>query len=142
MAELTLEEKQEKVKDFRPIDDVFFEVLSENAKVCEEILQTILEDPHLEVADVIVQSSNKTTYHIEKRILETGQVVDDGLHEIFVDTVVDDGTDIAELMACFTQKMVENPKFPEFSREVHRLKTTEGGTSAVCDVMKKYEKFY
>ena len=30
----------------------------------------------------------KTTYHIEKRIRETGQVVDDGLHEIFVNTVV------------------------------------------------------
>ena len=65
----------------------------------------------------------RTIYHIEKRIRETEQVVDDGLHEIFVNTVVDDGTDIAELMACFTQKMVDNPKFPEFSSEVHRLTT-------------------
>ena len=58
---------------------------------------------------------------------------------LFVNTQIDDGTDIAELMSCFKQKNVNNPKFPETSAEVARLKETEGGTSAVCEVMKKYE---
>lgn len=31
------------------------------------------------------------------------------------------------------------PKFPELSKSVRRLKTTERGLGAVCKVMKKYE---
>lgn len=83
---------------------------------------------------------NRTIYHIDKVIRETGDVVDDGLHEIFVNTVIDDGSDIADLMACFMKKEVKNKKFPKLSSEVTRLKTTEGGASAVCEVMQKYEK--
>ena len=63
-----------------------------------------------------------------------------GLHEIFVNTVVDDGTDIAELMSCFTKKEVKNNKFPVLSSEVKRLKETEGGLSTVCEVMQMTKK--
>lgn len=83
---------------------------------------------------------NKTIYHLEKVLKETGEVVDDGLHEIFVNTSIDDGTDIAELMSCFTKKEVKNAKFPALSSEVKRLKETEGGVQVVCEVMQKYEK--
>lgn len=213
---LTAQEKMEKVRDLRPIDDVFFEVLARNSKVCQEILRVILEDDLLVVNDVVVQSDErnlygrsvrldalctlgngvkcnvevqrsnndnhlkrarfnaacitvidsnpgdkfenvlelyivyisefdflkkgKTIYHIDKVLRETGDVVDDGLHEIFVNTVIDDNTDIADLMACFTKKEVSNPKFPELSAEVKRLKETEGGAQAVCEVMQKYER--
>ena len=54
---MTLEEKLEKVKRLRPIDDVFFEVLASDAQVCEEILRVILADDGLIVKDVIVQNS-------------------------------------------------------------------------------------
>jgi hypothetical protein len=213
--ELTAKEKMEKVRDFRPIDDVFFEVLAQNPKVCQEILRVILEDDALTVIDVVVQSDErnlygrsvrldalcvlgngvkcnievqrsdndnhlkrarfnaasitvrdsnpgdrfenvielyivyisefdflkkgKTIYHIDKVLRETGDVVDDGLHEVFVNTVIDDESDIADLMACFTKKEVNNAKFPELSSEVKRLKETEGGAQAVCEVMQKYE---
>ena len=214
--DLTVQEKIDRVKEFRPIDDVFFEVLAENREVCEEILQTILEDKNLRVIDnftqrserniyersvrldalcilgdgtkcnievqrsdndnhlkrarfnassVTVKDSNtgddlnkvidlyivyisefdflsegKTIYHIDKTIRETGTVVDDGLHEIFVNTVVDDNSDIAALISCFTEKQVDNPKFPKLSSEVKRLKTTEGGASAVCEIMERYKE--
>ena len=82
----------------------------------------------------------KTIYHVDKVLRETGTVIDDGLHEIFVNTQIDDGTNIAELMSCFKQKEVNNPKFPETSAEVTRLKETEGCTRAVCEVMEKYEQ--
>ena len=42
--QLTLEQKKRKVQDFRPIDDVFFEVLANDVPFCEELLRTILED--------------------------------------------------------------------------------------------------
>ena len=52
---------------------------------------------------------------------------------------IDDGSDIADLMSCFEKKKVNNKKFPKFSQRVANLKTTEGGATAVCDVMKHYE---
>ena len=64
----------------------------------------------------------------------------DGLHEIFVNTAVNDGTDIAALMSCFLKKDINSEIFPILSNEVRRLKETEGGVQSMCDVMKKYEE--
>ncbi|WP_051671530.1 PD-(D/E)XK nuclease family transposase [Oribacterium sp. P6A1] len=215
MSELTIEEKKAKVKDLRPIDDVFFEVLARNPGVMEEILCTILEDDKLIVKDVIVQSDERnlygrsvrldalcllgngiscnvevqrsdnddhfrrvrfnessitvrdsqsgtdfkeipdvhvvyisefdiigaghTIYHVNKVIAETGQIVDDGTGYVYVNTAIDDGTDISSLMSCFTKKDFNNPKFPKLSKEVSYLKTTEGGLNSMCTVMKYYE---
>lgn len=211
---LTLEQKKERVKDFRPLDDVFFEVLADDRDFCQELLRTVMEDSGLKVCDVIVQSSRRnlygrsvrldalcklgsgdmcnvevqradeddhfrrvryhasvitakesypgarfekicnvhvvyisefdiigkgrTSYHVDSVIRETGTLVDDGLHRIFVNTVNDDGTDTSELMSCFTKTMVDNPKFPVFTRRMHELKEEEGGLDAVCEVMQKY----
>ena len=55
-----------------------------------------------------------TTYHVDKVIRENGVAIDDGLHEIYVNTVVDDGTDIADLINCFVKKEFNNPKFPNY----------------------------
>ena len=208
--------EKQKVQDFRPIDDVFFEVLADDELFCQEILRIILEDEKLIVNDVIVQSSErnlygrsvrldalctlgngekcnievqrsdndnhlkrvrfnaasitmkesqvnenfqdvrevymvyisefdifgkgKTIYHVKNVIQETGDVVDDGLHRIFVNTACDDGTDIADLMSCFTEKQVNNPKFPVFTSRMNRLKNEEGGLNIMCEVMQKYEQ--
>ena len=54
---MTLEEKLEQIREFRPIDDIFFQVLASNPRVCEEMLRVILEDKELTVLEVIPQSS-------------------------------------------------------------------------------------
>lgn len=212
----TIQEKLERVQDFRPIDDVFFEALAQNKEVCQEILRVIMEDKELIVESVITQCSEnnlygrsvrldalctlrngtkcnievqradnddhlkrvrfnassitvkesnpgehfrdilelymvyisefdflkggKTIYHVDKVLRETGKVIDDGLHEIYVNTVIDDGSDISDLMACFMKKEVKNSKFPALSAEVSRLKETEGGAQSVCAVMERYER--
>ena len=59
---MTLEEKIEQVKNFRPIDDTFFEVMADDIGVCQEMLGIILEDEKLIVKDVIVQSSERNLY--------------------------------------------------------------------------------
>lgn len=211
---MTVEEKLERVKDFRLIDDVFFEVFAQDKEACQEILRVILEDTSLIVTDVIVQSSERnifgrsvrldalcimgdgtkcnievqradnddhfrrvrfnassitvrdsepgkhfedildlymvyisendfigdgyTAYHVEKVIRETGKQAADGVHEVYVNTKIKDGTTISELMDCFTDKNLENPNFPETSRRFQELKQTEGGAGAVCDIMEKY----
>ena len=204
-------EKIERIKEFRLIDDVFFEVFASDIPACQEILRVILEDAELIVNDVVVQSSERnlygrsvrldalctlgngslcnieiqradndnhlkrarfnaasitvkesetgtdfekvkdvyivyisekdffkggfTTYHIDKVIRENGVTVDDGLHEIFVNASVNDGSNIAELMQCFTQKNLNNPKFRAVTRRFKELKETEGGLTVMCKLM-------
>ncbi|MDE6064502.1 MAG: hypothetical protein K2G20_07980, partial [Lachnospiraceae bacterium] len=69
---------------------------------------------------------------------ENGKPIDDGLQEVFVNTSVDDGTDIADLMRCFMQQEVHDPRFPKLSSRVIYLKEEEGGVSVMCEVMEKY----
>ena len=92
----------------------------------------------MHISEFDVFGKGKTIYHIEKIISETNTLVDDGLHEIFVNTAINDNSDIAELMSCFIKKEVNSEKFPKLSAEVKKLKTTEGGLNAMCGVMEKY----
>lgn len=78
-----------------------------------------------------------TTYHVDKTIRENGMIVDDGLHEIFVNTVIKDGSRISDLMSCFSSKDVNTVEFPAVTKRFRELKS-EGGASAVCEVMEKY----
>ncbi len=81
-----------------------------------------------------------TAYHIEKTIRETKDIVDDGLHEIFVNTKVNDGSDLAALMECFNQTRVTNEKFPWFKKAIDYLKDTEGGRKSMCKIMDEYSR--
>ena len=78
-----------------------------------------------------------TTYHIDKTIRENGAVVDDGLHEIFVNTIIKDGSRTSDLMDCFTKKEFASKEFPAVTKRFNSLKS-EGGAPAVCEVMEKY----
>lgn len=87
------------------------------------------------ISEFDIFGNGLTTYHIDKTIRENGRTVEDGLHEIYVNTAVNDGSDIANLMECFIQREINNSKFPELSAEVKRLKTTKGGVQSMCKVM-------
>lgn len=148
---MTTEEKIARAKEFRLIDDVFFEVFAEDEEACQEILQVILEDGQLAVLDVVVQSSKRNIYGRSVRLdalctlgdgkkcnIEVQRANDDGLHELYVNTKVKDGSKISDLMDCFMQREVfDNVNFPTTSRRVRELKTTEGGAGAVCDIVQK-----
>lgn len=148
---MTTEEKIARAKEFRLIDDVFFEVFAEDEEACQEILQVILEDGQLAVLDVVVQSSKRNIYGRSVRLdalctlgdgkkcnIEVQRANDDGLHELYVNTKVKDGSKISDLMDCFMQREVfDNVNFPTMSRRVRELKTTEGGAGAVCDIVQK-----
>lgn len=148
---MTTEEKIARAKEFRLIDDVFFEVFTEDEEACQEILQVILEDGQLAVLDVVVQSSKRNIYGRSVRLdalctlgdgkkcnIEVQRANDDGLHELYVNTKVKDGSKISDLMDCFMQREVfDNVNFPATSRRVRELKTTEGGAGAVCDIVQK-----
>ena len=104
-----------------------------------ERFEDILELYIIYISEFDFLKGGLTTYHIDKVIRENGEVVDDGLHEIFVNTAVDDGSSIAGLMSCFTRKEVTNREFPAVTRRFQELKS-EGGAGAVCEIMERYLK--
>ena len=79
----------------------------------------------------------KTIYHVDKVLRETGTVIDDGLHEIFVNIFINDGTDIAEMMSCFMKKDFENSKFPNMTARNRYLKDPKGGMQEMCTIMEE-----
>ena len=77
-------------------------------------------------------------YHIDKVVRETGQVIDDGLTEIFVNTVNYDGSKPARLMKLFTDNdAYSNDEFPITSELKSRLKSSEGGSRAMNEILEK-----
>lgn len=209
----TFGEKYEIIKKLKPMDDIFFEKLVEDAAVCQEILQTILGEPELKVVRVIPQNSirnlqgrsvrldtlcerednsfcnievqksddddhvrrvryqascitanitetgvkfekvpnlcmiyisrfdmfgaGKTMYHVGPYVNETGEIIENGLHEIYVNTQINDGSDVARLMECMEQGEINNAEFPNLSRRVRELKG-EGGTENMCEELENY----
>lgn len=85
-------------------------------------------------------NKGKTIYHCKTTIEETGEAIDNGLREIYVNTAINDGSTIAELMACFLQEQVDNKKFPLLSKRVWYFKNDEGGINTMCKVMEDYAK--
>ena len=77
-------------------------------------------------------------YHIDKVVRETGQVIEDGLTEIFVNTVNYDGSKPARLMKLFTENdAYSNDEFPVTSELKSRLKSSEGGSRTMNEILEK-----
>ena len=82
--------------------------------------------------------SGRPLYHIDKVVRETGQVIEDGLTEIFVNTVNYDGSKPARLMKLFTENdAYSNDEFPITSELKSRLKSSEGGSMAMNEILEK-----
>ena len=77
-------------------------------------------------------------YHIDKVVRETGQVIDDGLTEKFVNTVNYDGSKPARLMKLFTDNdAYSSDEFPITSELKSRLKSSEGGSRTMNEILEK-----
>ena len=77
-------------------------------------------------------------YHIDKVVRETGQVIEDGLTEIFVNTVNNDGSKPARLMKLFTDNdAYSSDEFPITSELKSRLKSSEGGSRTMNEILEK-----
>ena len=84
----------------------------------------------------------QTVYHIERVIKETGTVVENGTYEIYVNTAIDDGTKIAELMQYFKKSVGEHQKFLKLSRRVQYFKESQEGVTTMCELVEEYAKNY
>ena len=87
-----------------------------------------------------VFKKGKTIYHCKTVVQETGQFVENGLTEVYINTVINDGSTIAELMECFMQEQANNEKFPLLSSRVWYYKNEERGLKTMCKIVEDYAK--
>ena len=115
------------------------------------ILTTNITDPgekFQDVPDVCVVfiskfdifNGNHSLYHVDRIIRETGEKVDNGFEEVYVNAKVKDGSDVSELMEVFVNDDAYNNKFPITSSIKRRYKETEEGQSRMCEIMEKNAK--
>jgi predicted transposase/invertase (TIGR01784 family) len=81
---------------------------------------------------------NRTTYHVHRAITETGTRVENGIHEIYINTAIDDGTAISQLMQFFLHSVGDNPLFPKLTKRVHYFKEEQKGVAAMTNVFEEY----
>lgn len=114
-------------------------ITSNNTKAGSNFLQ-VPNVTMIYISAFDVFGNGKTIYHCATVCEETDEVVDNGLREIYVNTAINDGSTIAELMDCFKQTNVNNKKFPMLSQKVWYFKNDEGGVNTMCKVMEDYAK--
>lgn len=92
------------------------------------------------ISNFDVFEKNKTIYHVDRILRETGDIVDNGFHEVYVNAQVDDNTEISELMKLFKSSGSEgNEKFPRISRAIKHFKTGKG-RNIMCKAVEEYAK--
>lgn len=84
----------------------------------------------------------KTVYHIDRMVRETGEITDNGLQEIYVNTKIDDGSDIAKLMKIYKeQREFDFEKFPKTSkRKMQFIGNEKGEKRDMCEIVDNYAK--
>ena len=79
----------------------------------------------------------RTVYLVEKHFKDTDILYDDGLHIVYVNAAIDDGSKIADMMQYFKTSDPNDMEHGELSKRVHYLKRAEGGFSEMCEVSEK-----
>lgn len=80
---------------------------------------------------------NFPLYHVDRRVRETGTVVNNRFEEVYVNTEIKNNSDVSELMEVFVKDDIYNSKFPKTSDGKRRYKETEGGLNAMCEIMER-----
>ena len=81
----------------------------------------------LYVSNFDMFKKGQTIYHIRKSVIETDQTIDDGTLEIYANTVINDGSTIAEYLQLLKETSIDNPNFPHLTGGVKYLKNEERG---------------
>lgn len=82
----------------------------------------------------------KTIYHVRRMLEETGDMVDNGFHEVYVNAKADDKSDIAELMKIFKSSNIPyNNKFPNICETIKNFKEMKGRES-MCKLVDEYAR--
>lgn len=88
-----------------------------------------------------VLKKNLPLYHIERTVLETNELFDDGSHIIFVNgQYTNNDTEIGKLMHDFRCTNADDMNYPVLAEKVRYFKETKGGSIAMCKMMEDMRK--
>ncbi len=76
-------------------------------------------------------------YHIENTVVETGDIVDDKMHIIYVNGQSREDSEIGKLMYDFFQSDPDKIHNPVLAERVRYLKNTEEGVGSMCRAMEE-----
>ena len=106
----TIQEKWEKVQDFRPIDDVFFEALAQSKEVCQEILRVIMEDKKLIVSTIgEIKSKNEFYDYESKYILDSNLIIPANLDQKLIKQIQEYSIKIFKILSL---SEITKPEYP------------------------------
>ena len=81
----------------------------------------------------------KTTYHVDRILRETGEILDNGYYEMYVNATVDDKTDIAALMKVLaSNKVPKDDRFQTVCKTIENLKVGKG-RNEMCQLVEEYK---
>ena len=75
-----------------------------------------------------------TIYPIIKEFENSHEPYTDGLHLLFINTAIDDGSEAAQLMQYFKNTDPDDMRFGALSARIHYLKKEEGGLQEMCEI--------
>ncbi len=93
------------------------------------------------ISETDIWHMGKTVYRVRKTLDDTNVPYDDGSHVIYINTAVDDGSEIARLMSFFKTADPNDMTHGDLSQRVRNLKIEEGGYDIMCDEAKELVDF-
>ena len=90
------------------------------------------------ISETDLWKAGKTVYPVQKSFAGTKIPYEDGVHILYVNAAVDDGSDTAKLMKYFKTSDPADMSQGDLSKRVHFLKQEEGGYQIMCDISEKW----
>lgn len=90
------------------------------------------------ISETDLWKSGKTVYPVQKSFAGTKIPYEDGVHILYVNAAIDDGSDTAKLMKHFKTSDPADMSQGDLSKRVHFLKQEEGGYQIMCDISEKW----
>ena len=92
------------------------------------------------LSETDIWNKKLTVCEVKKFLPDEKTPYDDGLHIVYINAAIDDGTKIAEMMQYFKTSDPNDRTHGELSERVHYLKREEGGRSEMCEVSEEIFK--
>ena len=86
------------------------------------------------ISETDVWRRGRCAYRLKKELEDAALPYDDGLHTLYVNAAVDDGSAAAALMQYFKTADPKDMRFGALSERVHYLKSEEGGKREMCEI--------
>lgn len=83
---------------------------------------------------------NRAIYHIERQIKETGQILDNGLYEIYVNASAKDGSEVSDYMKIFVENDAYDDRFPNISNQKRIYKQSVEGKQIMNELLERLKE--